>query len=219
MMAVHPKAGMAYNFGSLVFTSTIQALQEKYGSRRQYARREKIGESEPPIGPAEAEFLGDRDSFYMATVGESGWPYVQHRGGAKGFLKVIDDHTIAFADLRGNRQYITAGNLMTDDRVALIFVDYPRQTRLKVLGRAQSFEGKDAAPWIEKLGGTGDGVVERVFVIHVEASDWNCPQHITPRFTAEEIRDAIQPWEQRFEALQKENDELRRQLTVGSRPS
>ena len=220
MTAAHPKAGMAYNFGSLVFTSTIQALQEKYGSRRQYARRESAGEPEPPIGPAEAEFIAERDSFYMATVGQGGWPYVQHRGGPKGFLHAIDDHTLVFADLRGNRQYITTGNLTTDDRVALILVDYPRQARLKVLGRVRTFEGKDAISWIERLN-KSDGVVERVFVIDVEASDWNCPQHITPRFTAEEIRDAIQPWEQRFEALQKENEELRRQLDakVGSRPS
>src|ERR1700733_5993057 len=208
---------MAYNFGSLTFTSAIKALQEKYGSRRQYARRESSGLEEYMVGPQEAEFIAERDSFYMATVGEGAWPYIQHRGGTKGFVKVIDDHTIAFADLRGNKQYITAGNLMTDDRVALIFVDYPRQTRLKIVGHTQVFEGTDAEPWLAKFGNKKrDGVVERVFVIRVTATDWNCPQHITPRFTEDEIREALAPWEQRFETLRKENEELRRQLQLAA---
>ena len=202
---------MAYNFGSLIFTSAIKALQEKYGSRRQYARRESSGLEEYMVGPQEAELIAERDSFYMATVGEGGWPYIQHRGGTKGFVKVIDDHTIAFADLRGNKQYITTGNLMADDRVALIFVDYPRRTRLKLIGHSQTIEGKDASPWLPKLD-HHDGVIERVFVIRIEASDWNCPQHITPRFTEDEIRDALAPWTERIEALEKENNELRRQL-------
>jgi hypothetical protein len=105
---------MAYNFGSLIFTSAIKALQEKYGSRRQYVRRESSGLEEYKVGPKEVEFIAERDSFYTATVGEGGWPYIQHRGGTKGFVKVIDDHTIAFADLRGNKQYITTGNLMAE---------------------------------------------------------------------------------------------------------
>jgi len=205
---------MAYPFGSVIFTSAIKALQEKYGSRRQYAKREATGFSGDFIGASEAQFIAERDSFYMATVGEGGWPYVQHRGGPKGFLKVIDNHTLAFADFRGNKQFISTGNLMTDSRVALIMVDYPAQTRLKILGRVQVFEGNDAAaPWIGKLRDPGyEAVIERVLVIRVEASDWNCPQHITPRFSEEEIRGAIQPWEERFEALEKENEELRRRL-------
>jgi predicted pyridoxine 5'-phosphate oxidase superfamily flavin-nucleotide-binding protein len=204
---------MAYPFGSAIFTSAIEALQDRYGSRRQYAKREATGFSGELIGASEAQFIGERDSFYMATVGEGGWPYVQHRGGPKGFLKVIDDHTLAFADFRGNKQFITTGNLMTDDRVALILLDYPRQTRLKILGRVQIYEGNEAAPWLDKLRDPAyTGVVERVFVIRVEASDWNCQQHITPRFSEEEIRGALQPWEERFEALEKENEELRRQL-------
>jgi uncharacterized protein len=202
---------LAYEFGRLIFTSAIKALQEKYGSRRSYARRESTGGENEPIGPAETEFIGERDSFYMATVTDGGWPYVQHRGGSKGFLKVIDAHTLAFADLRGNKQYITTGNLVTDDRVALILVDYPRQARLKLLGHARTIEGKEASEWIEKLRPSPeDGVVERVFVIHIEASDWNCSQHITPRYTEEEIRMALTPWQDRLEQLQKENEELRR---------
>src|SRR5271155_2980768 len=124
---------MAHNFGSLIFTPAIKALQERYGSRRQYARMEQSGTMDR-LGPDEIEFLAERDSFYMATVGATGWPYVQHRGGAKGFLKVIDDRTIAFADFRGNKQFVSTGNIATDNRVALIMVDSPRQTRLKILG-------------------------------------------------------------------------------------
>ena len=204
---------MAYPFGSLIFTSVIKALQEKYGSRRQYARREATGFSGELIGPSEAEFIGERDSFYMAAVGESGWPYVQHRGGPKGFLKIVDDHTLAFADFSGNRQYITTGNLMTDDRVALILVDYPGQTRLKILGRVQVFEGNEAASWLDVVRDPGSGAtIERVLVIRVEASDWNCQQYITPRFSEEEIRGALRPWEERFAALERENEQLRKRL-------
>src|ERR1700722_10485955 len=135
------EGSMAYNFGSLVFTPLIKSLQEKYGSRRQYARLEAKGVSPDRLGPDESAFIADRDSFYIATVGSTGWPYVQHRGGPTGFLKVIDDHTVAFADFRGNKQFISTGNVAGDNRVAIIMVDYPRQTRLKILGRAEVFEG------------------------------------------------------------------------------
>lgn len=201
---------MAYTFGSLVFTPVIKALQEKYGSRRQYAKREASAYAQEGLGPQEAEFLAECDSFYMASVGSGGWPYVQHRGGPKGFLKLIDDHTVAFADFRGNRQYISTGNLATDDRVALILVDYPRQARLKLLGHVKIYEGAEAKPWIEKVSDTQyDAVVERVFVIHVDAFDWNCQQHITPRFTEEQIREALTPFVKRIEELEQENARLK----------
>jgi predicted pyridoxine 5'-phosphate oxidase superfamily flavin-nucleotide-binding protein len=133
---------MTKSFGSLVFTPAVKALQERYSSRRQYARLEQLGEMKGGLGPDEKEYLAERDTFYMASLGESGWPYVQHRGGPKGFLKVIDDTTLAFADFRGNKQYISTGNLLTDNRTALIVVDYPRQLRLKLLGRVEVFEGE-----------------------------------------------------------------------------
>jgi predicted pyridoxine 5'-phosphate oxidase superfamily flavin-nucleotide-binding protein len=152
----------------------------------------------------------------MATVGETGWPYVQHRGGPKGFLKVVDDLTIAFADFRGNKQYVSTGNLATDNRVALVMVDYPGQTRLKILGRAEIFDGEAAREWIERLRERGSkDVIERVYVIRVEAFDWNCPQHITPRFTAEEIQEMLEPFERRMEKLQKENEKLRETAQSG----
>jgi predicted pyridoxine 5'-phosphate oxidase superfamily flavin-nucleotide-binding protein len=207
---------MARNFGSLVFTPLVKALQEKYGSRRQYARMGAGPVAPDRLGPDESAFLAERDSFYMATVGATGWPYVQHRGGPKGFLKVIDDRTIAFADFRGNKQYISTGNLGSDDRVALIMVDYPGQARLKILGRAQIFEGDAAREWIERLRDPGSkDVIERVYVIQVEGFDWNCPQHITPRFTEEQIREALAPFEHRVEQLEMENEKLRQAARSG----
>jgi predicted pyridoxine 5'-phosphate oxidase superfamily flavin-nucleotide-binding protein len=204
---------MAYEFGSLVFTPAVKALQERYGSRRQYARREDSGFAQDGLGPSETQFLAECDSFYMATIGASGWPYVQHRGGAKGFLKVIDPHTMAFADFRGNKQFISTGNLTTDDRVALILVDYPRQARLKVLGHVQIFEGEAAKEWIGKVRDPDyDATIERIFVISVEAFDWNCQQHITPRFTEDQIRAILKPFEERFHALVEENEHLRAEL-------
>ena len=201
---------MAQHFGSLVFTPVVKALQEKYGSRRQYARMEGGGTSQDRLGPDEAAFIAERDSFYMATIGSTGWPYVQHRGGPKGFLKVIDDSRVAFADFRGNRQYVSTGNLATDNRVAIITVDYPRQARLKILGRVEVFEGEQASEWIERLRDSGyKAVIERVYVIRVEAFDWNCPQHITPRFTADQIQEALGPFELRMQELERENKKLR----------
>jgi len=206
---------MAYPLGSLVFTPAVKALQERYGSRRSYATREASGFSQDGLGPDEVGFLAERDSFYMASMGETGWPYVQHRGGPVGFLKVLDEHTIGFADFRGNKQYITAGNLTTNDRVALILVDYPRQARLKILGNGQIFEGEDAKEWIGKLREPGDRTpIERVFVIHVKAFDWNCQQHITPRFTVEQIRSVLAPFEQRMAELTRENEILKAEIAL-----
>jgi predicted pyridoxine 5'-phosphate oxidase superfamily flavin-nucleotide-binding protein len=204
---------MAYPFGSLVFTPVVKALQERYGSRRSYAKREQSLFSQDALGPDEEGFLAECDSFYMASIGETGWPYVQHRGGPSGFLKVLDQHTIGFADFRGNKQYVSAGNLTTNDRVALILVDYPRQARLKILGHVQIFEGSDAKDWIEKLRDPGDATpIERVFIIHVDAFDWNCQQHITPRFTEEQIGNVLAPIEKRMEQIVKENENLRAEL-------
>jgi len=205
---------VSHNFGSLVFTPAVKALQERYGSRRQYARHEGNKSSPARLGPQESEFIGERDTFYMATLGSTGWPYVQHRGGPKGFLKVIDERTIAFADFRGNKQYISTGNLMTDNRVALILVDYPRQLRLKILGRVEIFEGERARDWIEKVRDPAySALTERVYVIRIEAFDWNCQQHIVPRYTEEEIREAVAPAENRMQELEQENEKLRKQIS------
>ena len=203
---------MAYGFLDIAATASVKEAQRENGSADYWAGFH--GErSFDRFTENEAAFIAARDSFFMATVSESGWPYVQHRGGPKGFLKVIDDHTLAFADLRGNKQYISTGNLLTDNRVAIIMVDYPRQARLKILGRVEILEGDAAKSWLDRVRVPGEKtVIERVFVIHVEAYDWNCPQHITPRYTAEEIREGMQSIEKRVEALEQENETLRKEL-------
>jgi predicted pyridoxine 5'-phosphate oxidase superfamily flavin-nucleotide-binding protein len=201
------------SFGSLVFTPVVKKLQERYGSRKQYERMEKSGPSHDRLTAIESEFLAERDSFYWATTGSTGWPYVQHRGGPKGFLNVIDDRTLALADFRGNTQYISTGNLLTDNRVALILIDYPQRARLKILGRVEIFEGDKAGDLIERARMPGyKASIERVFVIHVEAYDWNCPQHITPRYTTEEIREAVRASEERLHSAELENEQLRKEL-------
>lgn len=204
---------MTKSFGSLVFTPVIKELQERYGSRQQYERMEELGGARRGLGPEERDFLGEQDTFFMASLGATGWPYVQHRGGPKGFLKVIGDHAIAFADFRGNKQYISTGNLMTDNRVALILVDFPRQLRLKILGRVEIFEGEKAKDWLAKVRDPGyKAPTERVYVIQIEAFDWNCQQHIIPRFTEEEIREAMEPVERQMQELVEENKKLREQV-------
>lgn len=206
------------NFGSLVFTPAVKALQEKYGSRRQYARSDGSASSPARLGGDETEFIGERDTFYIASIGSTGWPYVQHRGGPKGFLKVIDDQTLAFADFRGNKQYISTGNLATDNRVALILMDFPRQLRLKILGRAEILEGEKASEWIEKVRDPDyKAIIERVYVIRIEAFDWNCQQYIVPRYTQEEIREAVAPSENKIRELQEENEKLREQLSQAAK--
>ncbi|MDP9268395.1 MAG: pyridoxamine 5'-phosphate oxidase family protein [Acidobacteriota bacterium] len=208
---------MAHNFGSLLFTPAVKALQERHGSRRQYARFEAEA-SRDRLGPDEKAFLAARDSFYIASVGSTGWPHVQHRGGPPGFIKVLDDSTLAFANFRGNKQYISMGNLSTDDRVALIFVDYPAQARLKLLGHAEVFDlhgpKANAAKALLACVRHPDykAEPESVFVIHVEAFDWNCPQHITPRYTKDQIQEAVAPLEKRLQELEQENRTLRQKL-------
>lgn len=200
------------SFGSLVFTPVVKRLQERYGSRQQYERMKHARASRDHFTEFEIDFLRERDSFYWATVGSTGWPYVQHRGGPKGFIKVIDSQTLAFADFRGNKQFVSTGNLLTDNRVAIIFVDYPQQARLKILGRVEILEGEKAAPLMEQVRMTGyKAAVERIFIIHMEAYDWNCPQHIRPRYTAEEIRDAVREVEETLRSAEKENAELRQE--------
>ncbi|HVH87890.1 MAG TPA: pyridoxamine 5'-phosphate oxidase family protein, partial [Terriglobales bacterium] len=153
--------------------------------------------------------------FYIASIGSTGWPYIQHRGGPAGFLKVIDETTVAFANFTGNKQYISSGNLASDNRVALIFVDYPRQARLKLLGRAEILEGEQAKELIERVRHPEyKAAVESVYVIHIEAFDWNCPQHIVPRFTTNQVQEAIAPLEPRMQELEQENERLREQLAV-----
>jgi predicted pyridoxine 5'-phosphate oxidase superfamily flavin-nucleotide-binding protein len=202
---------MGRRFAELAFTPAVQEQQRQHGSRNLYERVENSTDLGNRLGPEERAFLEDRDGFYMASVTETGWPYIQFRGGEKGFLHVLDDQTIGFADLRGNKQYISLGNLQTDDRVALFFMDYRRQSRLKILGHAKVYEGhEEARSLIERLRVPGEKTPpERAMLIHVEAFDWNCPQHITPRYTESELAEILTPMRKRLEELERENRRLR----------
>lgn len=171
------------NFGDLAFTPSVKAVQERLGSRHAYERFMGVNHR-TRIGPDEQAFIEQRDSFYVATVGESGWPYVQHRGGPRGLLRVLDEQTLGFADFRGNRQYVTTGNVSATHHACLFLMDYPNQTRLKIWAEAETSED---AGLIQKVAVPGyRAVVERVFLFHVLAFDWNCQQHIIRRFTPEE---------------------------------
>jgi predicted pyridoxine 5'-phosphate oxidase superfamily flavin-nucleotide-binding protein len=176
-----------------------------------YERVEHSPDLGDKLGADELEFIQERDGFYMASVSETGWPYMQYRGGQKGFLRVLDPQTLGFADLRGNKQYISVGNLAHDNRVTLFLMDYRTQTRLKILGRARVHEGDtEAGEWIERLRVPSEQTpAERAILIHVEAFDWNCQQHITPRYTQEEMAEMLAPMRRRLEALEAENQRLR----------
>lgn len=205
---------MSHRFAELMFTPRVKALQEAKGSRAAYARFEQEGvPAADRLGEKEASFIAARDSLYMATVSETGWPYVQHRGGPAGFLKVLDDRTLGFADYRGNRQYVSVGNLSTDDRVSLFLMDYPNQRRLKLLGHARIIDPNAEPALLARLQDHYPAKIERGVIIVVEGFDWNCPQHITPRFTETEIAEAVRPLRAKLEMLEQENLRLKAAAT------
>ena len=205
---------MSESFYEIAFTPGVKEQQSEHGSRRQYERMETALAGHNKLGSDEQNFIAHRDSFYMASVSETGWPYIQHRGGPPGFVHVLRPELIGFADLRGNKQYISLGNLKNDDRVALFFMDYPNQTRLKILGHAEIHEHDALAPMlIEQFRTTEPGaIVERAILIHVSGFSFNCPQHITPRYTLAELDTALGPLHKRLAALEAENAELRNRL-------
>ncbi len=197
---------MARAFADIAFTDSVKQAQNRYGSRKSYAGFESDGGHRDRLSENEIAFLAGRDSFYMGSVGENGWPYVQHRGGPKGFLKVLDEATIGFADFRGNRQYISVGNLNADGRVSLFLMDYPNRQRLKLWARARVVHPDEDPELVARLELPGyKARIERGIIMAVEAVDWNCPQHITPRFTEAEIERLIAP-------LIEENRSLKAQL-------
>lgn len=192
---------MTNRYTEIAFTDAVRAQQEAQGSRKTYARTEEGPVTNNLFSEREAAFIGIRDSFYMATVSETGWPYMQHRGGPMGFLKVLDEKRLAFADFRGNRQYVSVGNLESSDKVSLFLMDYPRKARLKILGHATVTED----PAILEAVALPDykAKVERAIVIELEGFDWNCPAHITPRFTQAEIAHAAAPLHMRIRDLEE----------------
>ena len=203
---------MSNGFLNVATTPSVLAAQTANGSAGLY---DKVVARRPSnrFSETETAFIAARDSFYMASVSESGWPYVQHRGGPPGFLKLIDETTLAFPDFRGNRQYISLGNVSVENRVALILMDYPRRRRLKLYAR---IEPRDLAADPELAARLTHpeyrAVTERAFLLHLEAFDWNCPQHIAPRFTESEIAAAIAPLVARVAELEAENAALRTAL-------
>ena len=197
---VTPNRTMVQNFTQLAFTDSVKAEQEHYGSRISYQRLEKAEKYK--LGPREEQFISERDGLYLSTVGENGWPYVQFRGGSKGFLKVLDEETLAYADFKGNMQYISTGNLKSTKKASFILLDYATKTRLKVWAETEILYAKDNPDLLEKLSYESyKASIERIVVFKVKGFDWNCPQHIIPKFTLGEIKELI-----------KENEELKSYL-------
>ena len=184
---------MGHQFAEIAFTDNVRSIQQAMGSRAGYASMEEGADYNHLLSEREAGFISARDSFYMASVSETGWPYLQHRGGPAGFMRIIDERTIGFADFSGNRQYVSTGNFMNNDRVALFFMDYPTRTRLKLLGRVRVIAEDDYEILARLEVDDYRARVERGFLIQVEAFDWNCPQHITPRYTEDQIETLMAP--------------------------
>ena len=195
-----PKNVMAEKFLELLVTPAVAKAQERYFGHSQQmpggARRDELTDDE-------AQFISSRDSFYMATVSESGWPYMQHRGGKPGFLHVVNPTMLAFADYRGNRQLLSTGNVSVNDRVCLFLMDYPRRTRLKILGHARVEDARQHPELVAKFAMPDvQRIVERVFLIDVVSFDWNCSKYITPRYTAVEVEEAVAPLRARIAELE-----------------
>ena len=210
---------MSKHYAGIAFTDAVQDVQERYGSRAFYGKKaaEAVA-AQPapdPLGPGERAYLAETDGFFLASVSETGWPYVQHRGGPPGFVQVLDEHTIGWADFRGNLQHVTDGNVSQDPRVSLIVMDYAHQRRLKIFGHARIVYADDDPDLVARLTHTDyDAVVERAVVVTVDAFDWNCPQHITPRYTVAELEPMLAPLRVRLETAEAEVTTLRRELAA-----
>ena len=194
---------MANRFKTIVLTPAVRAAQQRYYGRA--AQLPNAAERDP-LTEEERLFIEARDSFYMATITETGWPYLQHRGGPPGFLRVLSPSTLAFADYGGNRQMLSTGNLAVNDRVALFLMDYPKQERLKILGHAKVLDARENPELAARihLPGGEDAEPERLFVIEILSFDWNCPNFITPRYTLQEIEKVVAPLKQRIAQLEAE---------------
>lgn len=191
---------MAERFRELVSTPHVLEAQQHYFGR---ARAPSATAHDDLLTPEEAAYIATRDSFYMSSVSETGWPYLQHRGGPPGFLKVISPSELAFADFKGNRQLLSTGNVATNDRVCLFLMDYPNRERLKILGHATVLDAREHPDLVEKVAPPGmAGLTERVFRVRVVSYDWNCPQYITPRFTVAEVEAYAAPMKARIAELE-----------------
>jgi predicted pyridoxine 5'-phosphate oxidase superfamily flavin-nucleotide-binding protein len=209
---------MPYGFLDIASTPGVRAAQQANGSGEYWANFEG-DRAFDRFTSAEAAFIAERDSLCMATISESGWPYIQHRGGPPGFIRILDEKTLAIPDFRGNRQYISAGNLATNDRAALILMDYPHRRRLKLYAHVEAKDLASDPELAAELALPGyRAKVERALIIHLAAFDWNCPQHITPRFSEAELEPSLAPFRARLEALETENQALRAELAARRQP-
>jgi len=195
---------MRQNYLHQLFTPSVKGLQSAAGSRASYERAAARAGELDGLGPQEREFLQAADHFFLASVGQTGWPYVQHRGGPPGFLHVLGAKRIGYVEFRGNRQFISAGNVMADPRASIIVMDYPNQARLKLIGRLRLIALADADPALRQSLAHDEypGRAERIALFDVEGFDWNCPQHITPRFTIQQIEAATAPLHLRIKELE-----------------
>ncbi len=204
---------MSY-FGEIAFGTASKARQEKAGSREAYARQERSGRYNG-LTDYEASFIAQRDSFYMSSITESGFPYIQHRGGPRGFLKVLDAKRLGFVDFKGNKQYISAGNFETNPNVSLFLMDYPHKIRLKIFAKAELVALEDNPELYERLDLKDYKFKpEHMIIFHVESFDWNCPQHITPRYTAEEIEEVLKPQREYIGRLEAEIEQLKAKINT-----
>lgn len=200
------------NYSKLAFTEGIKAFQERMGSRSTYDRVEKMSFRDG-LTSVEADFIGHMDSFYMASFGENDFPYVQHRGGPAGFVKLIDHETIGMVDFGGNRQYISVGNIASNPKVSLIFVSYPMQARLKIYAEAEVVQISDNTELYDLLKPYNYKFrPERMLIFHIKAYDWNCPQHITPRYTRKEMEPMLEEQNEYIRSLEEQLQRLKSEL-------
>ena len=198
---------MALKYLELTMTEAVRRAQKHY-----YGRNLNIAGApeRDPLTQNEAEFIAERDSFYLGSISETGWPYIQHRGGPKGFLRVVNETTLAFADYTGNRQLLTTGNVSMNDRVALFLMDYQNRARLKILGHARVEDARAHPELVAQLAGPAmQSAVERLVFIDVVSFDWNCPKYITPRYSAEEVEAYVSPLKKRIAELEAQLDTVK----------
>lgn len=201
---------MVNKFYDIAFTPSVKASQKHYGSRKHFEKFDGQTPDEPILSEIEIDFISHSDGFYMATVGEQNQPYIQFRGGKTGFLKVLNNKTLGFADFRGNLQYISIGNLSVNNKVALFLMDYANQKRLKIFAEAEVRDAESAPEVIENLKDSDyKAVIERAIILNIKGFSWNCPQHITPRYTIEQIKTMTQPLYEHIEKLEAEIEILK----------
>lgn len=196
---------MTDRYLEIATSDAVKYLQERWGSRSTYGRLENGPLTNNQLGPEEIAFIEAQDSFFLASLNESGWPYIQHRGGPPGFLKVLENNQLGFPDFKGNRQYLSFGNILKNPRVSLFLIDYPARARLKLFGQAKPVEGDNLPEALRKIENDPDATtIERGVIVQVEAFHWNCPKYIVPRFTEAQVRTVVDPLLKRIKDLETE---------------